>query len=247
MNHAFGSDLPTVFSTEGAWEHMDARLTDKGIEQCLEARTGSMLEGVNPELVVVSPLTRTLQTAHVMFAGRNLPFIVHDSCRERWGKYTCDKRRSKSDIVRDIAPLFADTHDAIDFDSFAFAEEDDVKWTEEREPDDSCTARGVELLRWLSTRPESSIAVVTHSSYLRHLFRAFGFSLASRDKEHLHRTTGNAELRSVTLALHKGFYPPGKWENDVFTPDHPSFRRGRWAVADKTLASMHKSLSVHNK
>ena len=39
-----------------------------------------------------------------------------DIARERWGKYTCDKRRSKAEIQRDMAPIFAETADRIDWD-----------------------------------------------------------------------------------------------------------------------------------
>ena len=30
-NYAYGDDTPCTFSTEGSWDYMDARLTEKGI------------------------------------------------------------------------------------------------------------------------------------------------------------------------------------------------------------------------
>jgi len=85
--------------------------------------------------------------------------------------HTSDKRRTKTEILEAFAPVFATTNENIDFDSFAYAEEEDIHWTEEREANESVAARGVQLLRWLGTRPETEIAVVTHSSLLRHMFR----------------------------------------------------------------------------
>ena len=116
-NNAYGDDTPCTFSTEGSWRYLDAKLTNHGIQQCIEARE-TLLEGINPELVVVSPFTRTLQTAHIMFGGKGYPFLVHYMCRERQGKYTCDKMRSKSEIVADMKPIYEKTDDKIDFDSF---------------------------------------------------------------------------------------------------------------------------------
>lgn len=243
-NSAYGDDTPCTFSTDGSWAYMDATLTDKGISQCLEARRKLILENVRPQVVIVSPFTRTLQTAHIMFNSQNVPFIVHDVCRERWGKYTCDKRRTRSEIVSDIAPIFEATHDVINFDSFAFEDDDDVKWTEEREPSAHVTGRGVELLKWLATRPETEIAVVTHSSFLRHLFKEFGGGLHDVDRDVLHRRSGNCEVRSVTLALHRGFYPVGEWKGEAFTPQHPSFRRGKWATAPNVVRNGHAALRV---
>ena len=75
---------------------------------------------MNPELIVVSPFTRTLQTAHIMFGGKSYPFIVHHLCQERWGRYTCDMKRSKTHIVNDMKPIYDATDDRIDFDSFGF-------------------------------------------------------------------------------------------------------------------------------
>lgn len=162
-------------------------------------------------------------------------------------QYTCDKRRPRKVIVEEMGKLYEHTHERIDFDSFAFVEEDDVKWTEEREPDECCTQRGVALLKWLATRPEKEIAVVTHSSFLRHMFVAFGFGLAENDSKLLKRKHGNAEVRSVTLALHYGHYPDGEWHGDVFTPTHPSFRKGKWASPPEEMMAMHGALLDEKK
>jgi hypothetical protein len=116
-NHAYGDDTPCTFSTEGSWRYQDAKLTNHGIRQCITARE-TLLGGVKPEIVVVSPFTRTLQTAHIMFGGKGYPFMVHHLCQERWGKFTCDKKRSKTEIVNDMKPIYEKTDDRIDFDSF---------------------------------------------------------------------------------------------------------------------------------
>ncbi|KAL3938305.1 MAG: hypothetical protein SGARI_001791, partial [Bacillariaceae sp.] len=104
------------------------------------------------------------------------------------------------------------------------------------------------------------IAVVTHSSWLKHLFREFGHQTHTKDMEVLHRLAGNAEIRSVCLALHRGFYPDGEWvkegkqnnggdgdgdseeDNEVFVPHNPTFRRGRWAPSDDRIGGLHSKL-----
>jgi len=242
-NNAYGDDTPCTFSTPGSWEYMDAKLTKVGINQCVTARE-TLLDGVNPELVVVSPFTRTLQTAHIMFGGKGYPFLVHHLCRERWGKFTCDKLRPKTDIVKDMAPIYAHTDDKIDFDNFGWSSETDELWKDTREPPAEVIQRGVDMMKWLASRPETEIAVVAHSSYLKHLFRAFGQQIESSDKQKLHRLSGNAEVRSISLALHHGFYPEGEWEGDtnVFVPTHPSFRKGKWAPTNDQIVQNHVQL-----
>jgi hypothetical protein len=154
---------------------------------------------------------------------------------------TCaDKRRSKQAIVNEVKSLFDYTTDSIDFDRFGYPTENDEVWTEEREPSELVTARGIACIEWLATRPEREIALVTHSSFLKHLFRAFGEQVAVKDVKKLHRLAGNAEIRSVCLAMHRGFYPPGTWrDDDHFVPHDHSFRRGRWAPTNKQIANMH--------
>lgn len=204
----------------------DSRLTAKGIRQAeqLRAHLATRPSGARSftafDLVVVSPLTRTCETALHVFgqprepgkpaflnqvdAPTNSPeyaagvkvapprFLVREECRERWGHYVCDGRRSITEI-------------AAEFPNFDFSEmvhDKDVFYTDERESDEHCCERAVKFLQWLNSRPEKCIAVVTHSSFLRHLFGQFGDTLKADDRDDLQRLAGNCELRSVVLCSH---------------------------------------------
>jgi broad specificity phosphatase PhoE len=204
----------------------DARLTEKGIQQArsLKAHLAQRPSGSRSftafDLVVVSPLTRTCETALHVFgkprkpgqpsfldtgeaplnspehkAGIRVPaprFLVREECRERWGHYVCDGRRS----IKDIAAEFED------FDFSDVIHNEDAFYTDERESDEHCCDRAVKFLEWLNSRPEKCIAVVTHSSFLRHLFGQFGGNLHWEDREGLQRLAGNCELRSIVLCSH---------------------------------------------
>mmetsp|Transcript_138331 Transcript_138331/g.240524 ORF Transcript_138331/g.240524 Transcript_138331/m.240524 type:complete len:308 (-) Transcript_138331:318-1241(-) len=213
-----------------AQEHplWDARLTPKGIQQAQELRAhlATRPSGGRSftafDLVVVSPLTRTLETALHIFGRPRTPglpafmdpglapegspeskmptemrvpaprILVREECRERWGEYVCDGRRPIREIIKE-------------FPGFDFSEveyDEDMFYEDERESDPHCYERTVQFLEWLNKRPEKCIAVVTHSSFLRHLFGQFGDSLASDDKASLQRLAGNCELRSIVMCSH---------------------------------------------
>jgi broad specificity phosphatase PhoE len=204
----------------------DSRLTPKGIQQ---AKTLRKILAHRPsggrsftafDLVVVSPLTRTCETALHVFgrprkpgtpaflahgnapvgtpeyaAGVTVPpprFLVREECRERFGHYVCDGRRSIEEISEEFP----------DFDFSEVATNTDSYYGDERESDEDCCARGVQFLEWLNSRPEKCIAVVTHSSFLRHLFGQFGDHMTQEKKDSLQRMAGNCELRSVVICSH---------------------------------------------
>lgn len=193
---AGGSMTPIDHTTPGAWRFRDSALTPKGVAECLAARDAA--SACAPTLVVVSPLVRAIQTAHLMFGGRGIPFMVHHTCRERWGKYTCDARQSRAETVAAVAPAFAGTGDTVDFDSWGFPSEEDTDWTVDREPSDHCRARGLEFVRWLRERPEREMAVVSHGSFLRHLLSSPGW-MADHEPFALEDIMSNAEVRTITL------------------------------------------------
>lgn len=92
--------------------------------------------------------------------------------RERWGHFSCDGRRS----MREIMPSFPN------FDFSKIEHDEDEYFTVEREPVEHIKDRTIAFLEWLNHRPEKCIAVVTHSSFLRHLFMQFGADSAPADK-----------------------------------------------------------------
>jgi len=205
----------------------DARLTDVGVQQAqkLKQHLASRPSGGRSftafDLVVVSPLTRTCETAFHIFGpgrqpgkpgflstldapdgseeklrGEKVPaprILVREECRERWGQYVCDGRRPVSKIMSE-------------FPSFDWSEvpyDDDHFYTEDaRESDEHCCERGIAFLQWLNKRPEKCIAVVTHSSFLRHIFTQFGGNLHKDDQDSLQRLAGNCELRSIVMCSH---------------------------------------------
>ena len=173
------------------------------------------------DLVVVSPLTRTCETAFHIFGpgrqpgkpsflstldapdgseeklrGEKVPaprILVREECRERWGQYVCDGRRPVSEVMPEF-PLF-------DWSEVPY--DDDHFYTEDaRESDEHCCERGIAFLQWLNKRPEKCIAVVTHSSFLRHIFTQFGGNLHKDDQDSLQRLAGNCELRSIVMCSH---------------------------------------------
>jgi broad specificity phosphatase PhoE len=204
----------------------DSRLTPKGINQAkslrkiLANRPSGGRSFTAFDLVVVSPLTRTCETALHVFgrprkpgvpaflssgdapvgtpehdAGLKVPpprFIVREECRERFGHYVCDGRRSIQEIHSEFP----------DFDFSEVANDEDMYYGDDRESDDACCARAIQFLEWLNSRPEKCIAVVTHSSFLRHLFGQFGEQMTQEKKDSLQRMAGNCELRSVVLCSH---------------------------------------------
>ncbi|KDP41526.1 hypothetical protein JCGZ_15933 [Jatropha curcas] len=200
-------------------ELFDAHLTPLGWEQVDNLHNHVKKCGLNKriELVIVSPLLRTMQTAVGVFGGGYTdgieapplmmanagksdrlaissincpPFVAVELCREHLGVHPCDRRRS----ITEYRPLFP----AIDFsliDSDA-----DILWTADvREENEEVAARGQKFLNWLWTRKENEIAVVTHSGFLYHTLSAFGSDCHPSVKSEICTHFKNCELRSVVI------------------------------------------------
>lgn len=141
--------------------HFDARLTELGRAQVEEAR--KRLSHVDPELVVMSPLTRAIETALGIFGDRKTEFLVTDLHRE-YLESSCDVGR---------APRYL----AEEFPHLDFASLDDHWWHDgplnERgipvEPHEMLVSRIDAFRQWLAERPERSIAVIGHGTFFFHL------------------------------------------------------------------------------
>jgi broad specificity phosphatase PhoE len=137
---------------------LDARLTDLGKKQAKTIQ--SRAKEIDPDLIIVSPLSRAIATAVIGFKPATCPFVCHELCREMIGKNICDKRRKISEVKKDFPEV-----DYCNIDS-----NDDSLFTPERETISACVARGYEFMNWLRQRKEKNIAVVCHSSFLLALF-----------------------------------------------------------------------------
>ncbi|KAA8538221.1 hypothetical protein F0562_027956 [Nyssa sinensis] len=201
-------------------EFFDAHITPLGWQQVDNLRNHVHATGLSKriDLVITSPLLRTMQTAVGVFGAEGYadgidippllvanagnsghpaisslncpPFIAVELCRERLGVHPCDKRRS----ISEYKTLFP----AIDF---SLMESDaDILWKpDNREEIEELAARGMKFINWLWTRKEKEIAVVTHSSFLLFTLSSFGNDCHPSVKSEICRPFANCELRSLVL------------------------------------------------
>lgn len=141
--------------------HFDAPLTALGHRQVAAARAHA--QGLEPDLVVVSPLTRAVETGLGLFHPEKAPIIVSPLHRERLGN-SCDVGRPPHEL-------------SLQFPVLAFDHLDACWWHDGEkdhrgvavEPDDVFIARVAAFTRWLSARPEPRIAVVGHGTFLHRM------------------------------------------------------------------------------
>ncbi|KAG8650488.1 phosphoglycerate mutase-like protein 1 isoform X1 [Manihot esculenta] len=201
-------------------QYFDAQLTQLGWQQVgnlhKHVRTCGLSKRI--ELVIASPLLRTLQTAVGVFGGggytdrtdalplmvanagnsgqaaisslNSPPFIAVELCREHFGVHPCDKRQN----ISDYQFLFP----AIDF-SLIETDEDEMWKANVRETTEELTARGLKFMNWLWTRKEKEIAIVTHSGFLFHTLNAFGNDCHPLVKKEICNRFANCELRSMVI------------------------------------------------
>ncbi|KAJ8762470.1 hypothetical protein K2173_007909 [Erythroxylum novogranatense] len=198
----------------------DAHLTPLGWQQVDNLRKHVRECGLDKkiDLVIVSPLLRTMQTAVGTFGGEGYsdginatplmvanagssnrpaisslncpPIMAVELCREHLGVHPCDRRRS----ISEYKPLFP----AIDFS--LIENDNDVLWKpDERELNEEVAVRGLKFFKWLWTRKEKEIAVVSHSGFLYHSLSHFGNDCHQSVKSEICTHFANCELRSMVL------------------------------------------------
>lgn len=136
-------------------EKEDTELLARGVEEARHLRD-NWKEINNIELVLVSPLSRTLETATQIFKNKKVPMIALD-CLIEYPQHSelCNKRKAKKDIV--------DKYPHVNFDRIA----NELYWnSNEEESMDTLKERVEFAKKWIMMRNEKTIAIVSHSSYL---------------------------------------------------------------------------------
>ncbi|KAG6591117.1 Phosphoglycerate mutase family [Phytophthora cinnamomi] len=148
-------------------EFLDPDLTPFGVEDTKAKGPPSIAaelqQGMPPiERVVVSPLSRTIQTAQTFFAKDQVtgrPLLCMESCREVLDCYTFDKRRPLSEIK----------HKFPDVDFSLIEHEHDVLWSPtHHETDEEIYERARCFLSELfDAVPERFVVVVSHVCFIQ--------------------------------------------------------------------------------
>ena len=134
---------------------IDSPLTNEGHLQSIElGNTWPKKREI--DLVLVSPLTRTLDTAMNIFGDTDIPMISEEFLREYpIGEDTCNQRSSLT-VLKNKYPK-------VDFNLIS---DQDTLWSSDyRETIDELEQRLDEMVKYLQNRKEKNIAIVGHSSY----------------------------------------------------------------------------------
>jgi broad specificity phosphatase PhoE len=135
----------------------DSNLTDKGREE--SALLGDhWTEKENIDIVFVSPLKRTIQTAINIFKGTNVKMYAFDDLKEYPASYeNINHREDKKDLIIKY-------HKHI---NFRFLSDKDSLWHDTRhETMEELEKRVIKMKDYLLNRKEKNIAIVSHNSYL---------------------------------------------------------------------------------
>ncbi|KAL6517567.1 hypothetical protein OROMI_033268 [Orobanche minor] len=201
-------------------EYFDAHLTQLGWQQVDNLRKHVHSTGLikKIDVVITSPLLRTIQTAVGVFGGEGYtdgmdtlplmianagnsghtaisslnspPVMAVEQCREHLGVHPCDKRRS----ISEYQSLFP----AVDF-SLIESDDDSLWKADVRETKEEVATRGLTFFNWLLKRKEKEIAIVTHSGFLFHTLAALGNDCHPLVKKEISSHFANCELRSMVI------------------------------------------------
>uniref|UniRef100_A0A6C0FB90 Histidine phosphatase family protein n=1 Tax=viral metagenome TaxID=1070528 RepID=A0A6C0FB90_9ZZZZ len=140
---------------------LDCHITKLGEFQAKTA----WVEDDLPDLVVVSPLTRAIQTALIAFEGFDIPMICHPGLKEKGTKLPENIRREKCELIRDKK---LNQHEAFADIDFSLVLEEKVWSTSKKSKRVNFVHDS--LIEWLKRRKEERILLVTHYKVIKDLF-----------------------------------------------------------------------------
>lgn len=137
----------------------DPDLTPNGNNQVADLRREvDMLinSGLEVEKIIVSPMTRTLQTAWGTFGGHDIPFQACHYVTE-YSDAPCNYGTNKSTLQEQWPQV-----------DFSMVPE---VWWNENESEETIARRARQFREWLFKQPEKCMAVVSHAGFLHELLQ----------------------------------------------------------------------------
>ncbi len=174
-------------------EMVDAPLTELGRQQCWNQRPHA--SQLTPEVLIVSPLHRAIQTAQITFGefSGKIPFLAHEECREEMGLLVCNKRRPLSETIQEFPQ--------VDFSIMvATANEEDTLWNPNQRECPKAQSKRIYnfLTKFVRHRSEQELAVVGHSAWLFNMCH----TVLDCDDE-MKSWFGTSEIRSMQLKFYE--------------------------------------------
>ncbi len=165
--YALHNDLFWSIGKEAYTKYRDTPLLYKGFLQAEDCRENYVKNGSlkNTELVLVSPLSRTINTALSIF-GSNTFFstkIIALDCLMEYplgGDEMCNKRKN--------IKILEHNYPTIDY---SFIKNKEVEWPFKKESIAGLEKRIEKMVKFIKNRYEKKIAVVSHSSYISQYLR----------------------------------------------------------------------------
>mmetsp|Transcript_87427 Transcript_87427/g.244695 ORF Transcript_87427/g.244695 Transcript_87427/m.244695 type:complete len:369 (+) Transcript_87427:98-1204(+) len=164
VRRCFGIEKVVTFVRHAQAEHnvnneygiRDPSITELGKRQAQELAL--RLKGLSTDVIITSPLRRTLQTTQLVFGGSRAPILVQSLLQEG-GDSPCDVGSDKA-TLKSWFP-----GSPFNFDSLA----DDWYIKEGINHTDRLPERIARFVGWLRARPERSVVVVAHGVLLNGL------------------------------------------------------------------------------
>ena len=140
-------------------EYRDTPLLEEGIHEALDLnKNWDKIDTM--ELVIVSPLSRTIETALNVFKNKSTPMISIDSIMEHpQAEEICNMRLPKEELIK--------KYPNIDFS--LLSDDHKLYWVPEFDRDievERLNSRIADFKSFVKMRPEKNIAIVSHSSFL---------------------------------------------------------------------------------
>jgi len=157
-NAALDLDDPTFY--------YDARITTLGKEQAIN--TQKKLIDVDFDLMLCSPLTRTLQTFTLLFPKPIANTIILPIVREHLDN-SCDVGRQPSVIAKEFPHFNFDKVNKFWWNNDIPIDEKAIN----RESIEDLDKRVIKFKNWISKRSEKKIAIVSHGTFISRIINFF--------------------------------------------------------------------------
>ena len=157
-NAALDLDNPTFY--------YDARITPLGKKQALN--TQKKLKNIDFDLLLCSPLTRTLETFSLIFPSPISNTIILPFVREHLD-HSCDVGRQPSILKKEFNNLNFDEIENFWWNNNIPIDEKKINY----ESIDDLDKRIQKFKNWINERPEKKIALVSHGTFISRIIHFF--------------------------------------------------------------------------